>query len=58
MTSAARISRSSETRANVRASEHPKCERCWHYRPDVNDEGLCGRCQTNLKGAGEIRRHV
>jgi isoleucyl-tRNA synthetase len=58
MTSAARVSRSSETRANVRASEHAKCERCWHYRPDVNGEGLCARCQTNLKGTGETRRHV
>jgi isoleucyl-tRNA synthetase len=58
MTSSARASPSSETRANVRASEHTKCERCWHYRPDVNGEGLCARCQTNLKGPGESRQHV
>jgi len=44
----------------VTASEAPKCERCWHYRRDVghNHEhtGLCGRCVSNLFGAGEARR--
>ena len=40
----------------VQPSSHPKCDRCWHYRADVNDEALCGRCQTNLKGPGEPRR--
>jgi isoleucyl-tRNA synthetase len=58
MTSSARVARSDETRAAVRASQDQKCERCWHYRPDVNGEGLCGRCQTNLKGPGEPRKHV
>ena len=37
----------------------PKCERCWHYRSDVGHDsahpGLCGRCTTNLFGAGEPR---
>jgi isoleucyl-tRNA synthetase len=42
----------------VQASSHPKCERCWHYRADVNGEGLCTRCQTNLNGPGEPRSHV
>ena len=37
---------------------HPKCERCWHYMADVNGEGLCGRCESNLRGAGEKRTHV
>jgi isoleucyl-tRNA synthetase len=32
------------------AQRHPKCDRCWHYRADVNADGLCGRCQRNLKG--------
>jgi isoleucyl-tRNA synthetase len=58
LTSAARIRRTGEREVKVRASEHPKCERCWHYRADVNDEALCGRCQSNLRGAGEARRHV
>jgi len=42
--------------AQVTPSAHPKCDRCWHYRADVNAEGLCGRCQLNLKGPGEPRR--
>jgi isoleucyl-tRNA synthetase len=55
LTSAARVG-ADETR--VSASTHPKCERCWHYRADVNGEGLCARCQSNLKGPGETRRHA
>jgi isoleucyl-tRNA synthetase len=58
LTSAARVGRKEELEVSVKASEHPKCERCWHYRADVNDEALCGRCQSNLRGAGEVRRHV
>jgi isoleucyl-tRNA synthetase len=45
-------------RVDVAPSEHRKCDRCWHYRADVNSENLCGRCQTNLHGAGEARRHA
>jgi isoleucyl-tRNA synthetase len=56
LTSAVKVNHSKETR--VSASQHPKCERCWHYRPDVNGEGLCGRCESNLKGPGEKRRHA
>jgi len=37
----------------------PKCERCWHYRADVNADTahpwLCARCVSNLFGAGEMR---
>jgi isoleucyl-tRNA synthetase len=47
-----------EAGATVRPSGHPKCERCWHYRPDVDAEGLCGRCASNLDGSGEPRVHV
>jgi isoleucyl-tRNA synthetase len=43
---------------DVRASRHAKCERCWHYRTDVDAEGLCGRCAGNLRGPGEPRRHA
>ena len=36
-----------------------KCERCWHYRDDVGHDPahptLCGRCTSNLFGAGESR---
>jgi isoleucyl-tRNA synthetase len=42
----------------VTPSAHAKCERCWHYRADVNAEGLCGRCESNLHGPGERRTHA
>jgi isoleucyl-tRNA synthetase len=58
MTSAAHAARGDGLAANVVASENPKCERCWHYTADVNDEGLCARCQTNLRGPGEKRKYV
>nr|WP_315466238.1 isoleucine--tRNA ligase [uncultured Rhodoferax sp.] len=44
---------------SVSASNNVKCERCWHYRADVGADAahptLCGRCTSNLYGAGEIR---
>lgn len=44
----------------VTPSVHKKCERCWHYRADVGSHvdhpGLCGRCVSNLFGAGEPRQ--
>jgi isoleucyl-tRNA synthetase len=45
-------------RIEVAPSSHAKCERCWHYRADVNPAGLCGRCDSNLHGAGEKRVHA
>ncbi|AHE97081.1 isoleucine--tRNA ligase [Thioalkalivibrio paradoxus] len=46
----------------VRRSEHPKCVRCWHRRPDVGHHPehpeLCGRCVENVAGAGEQRRYA
>ncbi|MDE2504552.1 MAG: isoleucine--tRNA ligase, partial [Burkholderiales bacterium] len=60
ITSAATVSPGSELAIAVRASAAPKCERCWHYRADVGREAqhptLCGRCTSNLYGAGETRR--
>ena len=58
LTSAARLAEAGELEVRVSASANSKCERCWHYRADVNDEALCGRCQSNLRGPGEARRHV
>ena len=58
LTSAARVQKSPQAKISVKASAFPKCERCWHYRADVNDEALCGRCESNLRGAGEKRVHV
>jgi isoleucyl-tRNA synthetase len=48
----------SPVQIKVNASEQPKCERCWHYRADVSPAGLCGRCESNLHGSGEARRHA
>jgi isoleucyl-tRNA synthetase len=43
----------------ARASQATKCERCWHYRDDVGTDpahpAICGRCASNLFGAGESR---
>ena len=57
LTSAARA-HSGEPSVKVVASSNAKCERCWHYTADVSDEGLCGRCRSNLRGPGEARRYV
>ncbi|WP_404302067.1 isoleucine--tRNA ligase [Alicycliphilus denitrificans] len=47
---------------SVAASSDQKCERCWHYRADVGSNPqhptLCGRCDSNLHGAGENRVHA
>jgi isoleucyl-tRNA synthetase len=47
---------------SVEASKSIKCERCWHYRDDVGHDAdhptLCGRCTSNLYGAGEVRGHA
>ena len=44
----------------VTPSEHEKCIRCWHYRPDVGVDPdhpeICGRCVENVTGPGETRR--
>ncbi|HEY7775404.1 MAG TPA: class I tRNA ligase family protein, partial [Kineobactrum sp.] len=46
-------------RLQVQVSADPKCERCWHRRPDVGAHSahpsLCGRCVENIDGAGEQR---
>jgi isoleucyl-tRNA synthetase len=45
----------------VRASEHGKCVRCWHKRPEVGTHPthpqLCGRCVSNVEGPGEVRKY-
>jgi isoleucyl-tRNA synthetase len=54
------VANESEEAVIVTPSQQPKCERCWHYRADVGSHpdhpGICGRCVTNLFGAGEVRR--
>ena len=49
-------------RVAVIASTDSKCARCWHYRADVGSDPahpeICGRCVTNVAGAGEVRHHA
>ena len=49
----------SDVVATVSVSQDTKCDRCWHYAPDVGvnpaHPTLCGRCDSNLYGAGETR---
>jgi isoleucyl-tRNA synthetase len=46
-------------RVSVRASQQPKCVRCWHRRADVGSVAehpeICGRCASNITSAGETR---
>ena len=53
------VGESSTPIITVTPSQHTKCERCWHWRADVNSSpghpGLCGRCVDNLDGIGEAR---
>jgi isoleucyl-tRNA synthetase len=48
-----------EIKVDARPSNHQKCVRCWHYRADVGEDRehpeICGRCVSNLYGAGEAR---
>jgi len=59
ITSQLNLEEGSELVAKVSVSQDTKCDRCWHYSPDVgvNPEHptLCGRCDSNLHGAGEKR---
>ncbi|MCE9659266.1 MAG: isoleucine--tRNA ligase [Burkholderiales bacterium] len=66
ITSAARLVSAGDTAdgseffVHVMPSAATKCERCWHYRDDVGVDPahptICGRCTSNLFGAGETRR--
>ena len=59
ITSALRLHTGDALGIKVAPSAHTKCERCWHYRDDVGHDAahatLCGRCTSNLLGAGESR---
>ena len=59
ITSEATVKAGPELRATPAPVSEAKCERCWHYRPDVGHDpahpGICARCTTNLFGAGETR---
>ncbi|AOB31807.1 isoleucine--tRNA ligase [Bordetella sp. H567] len=51
-----------ELQIAIAPSSHKKCERCWHWRADIGADPehpeICGRCVSNLFGAGEARSHA
>lgn len=59
ITSAVELAAGDSLSAQVTASSATKCERCWHWRDDVGRDpahpAICGRCTSNLYGAGEAR---
>ncbi|HZT56470.1 MAG TPA: class I tRNA ligase family protein, partial [Burkholderiaceae bacterium] len=59
ITSQALLSAAPELHVEATPSSATKCERCWHYRDDVGADAahptICGRCVSNLYGAGERR---
>jgi isoleucyl-tRNA synthetase len=59
ITSGIRLQTGAALAVHTQASAAVKCARCWHYCDDVGASpehpALCGRCVSNLFGAGEIR---
>ena len=59
ITSGATVVEGEALAVQVSPATAAKCERCWHYRDDVGSDAahptLCGRCTSNLFGAGEVR---
>jgi isoleucyl-tRNA synthetase len=59
ITSSVEIVEADELKIEVIPSALTKCERCWHYVADVGSNAehptICGRCVSNLFGAGETR---
>lgn len=60
ITSAVALALGDELAVKVTPSNATKCERCWHWRDDVGHDPahptICGRCTSNLHGAGETRK--
>ena len=60
ITSVMELSEGDQLATTVTPSTDTKCERCWHYRDDVGHDAahptICGRCTSNLYGAGEQRK--
>lgn len=46
----------------LRKADGEKCPRCWHYTTDIGQVAehaeVCGRCVSNVAGAGEQRKFV
>ena len=62
ITSAIRLERGEALAVQAVPSPDAKCDRCWHWRADVGIDpdhpAICGRCVSNLFGAGEPRVHA
>src|SRR6476469_9792682 len=62
ITSAIALARGDALAIAATPSQDTKCERCWHWRPDIGSDPahpeICGRCVSNLFGAGEPRVHA
>ena len=56
------VAESSDQQIIVTPSGDTKCGRCWHWRADIGCDAdhptICGRCVSNLFGAGESRMFV
>ena len=59
MVSKVSVSEGEALSITVDKAEGEKCERCWHYLPDVGSNPahpcLCARCIDNIEGKGEER---
>ena len=47
-----------QVRVEVQPAPGQKCPRCWYTVPQLQEEGACARCVSNLHGPGEVRAHV
>jgi len=60
ITSAVNLVAGDTMAVKVAPSQAVKCDRCWHWRDDVGHHPahptICGRCTSNLFGAGEDRK--
>ena len=60
ITSAVSLAAGDTMAVKVVPSQAVKCDRCWHWRDDVGHDPahptICGRCTSNLFGAGEDRK--
>jgi isoleucyl-tRNA synthetase len=56
------VASEAEAGFTVEPTAQKKCERCWHWRVDVGSDAehptICGRCVSNLHGAGEVRHYA
>ena len=62
ITSQVQLNAGDELSVSAQPSTDTKCDRCWHWRADVGIDkehpAICGRCVSNLFGAGETRGHA